>query len=206
MNQHELHPAGSLAAAPLEPEGLAWHEAQPVPPLPPLSVNEAEGTVWVTVDPRTGRLERAADAGTAAAGFRTVRRRLKNDLAMLALRPGILVNGLPALPLTVLTVKDSIVLAPGCLAYVTERVRPFSGTPPAELLGRPCPLCRMPVDAKTRIVICQCGAPYHHETEASHPDLPEDDRLRCFERVKICLSCNRPVTADEYLAWGPSDL
>lgn len=202
----ELHTTGVLGDDSLEVNRLPCHDSPAPAQLPPLMLDDLRVPVWVGVDQRTGRLERVVDARQAVAAFCEAPRRLKSDLAMVALKDDILVNGLPALPVTVLGAKDSLALAPGCLCYVTERVRPFVGTPSGELLGKKCPVCRIPADDKTRVVTCQCGALYHHETKTSHPDVADEDRLSCFEKVQVCLVCGRPVTMDEYLVWDPSSL
>jgi hypothetical protein len=207
QSQFEIHAITSVIESQHDGAELAWHDAQPSPRLPVLTVAEADGLVRVKVDPRDGRLGRVEGDGDAVVAFRVIRRRLGPSLAMVALREGAFVNGLPALALSVLGAKDSLVLAPGCVAYVTERIRPFVGTPADELVGKKCPMCRLPVDGKTRVVACRCGAPYHAETAESHPDVAEADRLRCIEKVKACLSCGRPeVTVKEYLVWDPASL
>lgn len=171
----EIHPAGLGAD---EPSAVwAYSQARPVPALLPLAVAEPDKTLWVTVERATGQIQQTADAAAALAGFRLVHRRLGAALAMLAMADGILVNGLSALPLSVLTTRDSVTLAPGCLYYVTERIRPFLGAPTGELLGKKCPLCRLAPDPQSRVLVCVCGAPYHWETAGSHPQTPEKDRL-----------------------------
>jgi hypothetical protein len=205
-SQFELHLTGAGAEENALLQCLPWSAAAPVPSLPPLAIGEEDGLIWVGADPRSGQLKRQAEQKGAHIGLRVVRRRLGASLAMFALSEEVLVNGLPALPLTVLTTRDSVVLAPGCLCYVTERVRPFIGAPAVDLLGKQCPFCRLPAEAKSRIVTCRCGALYHHETAESHPELAEADRLHCFEKVQSCLSCGRPLSVSEYLVWDPSSL
>jgi hypothetical protein len=205
MSQHhfELHPVAVLGDDPADLAAVPWQPAQRPAAPPPLALEEAG--VGVAVDPHTGRL-RTAPHAEAAALFYPVPRRLGADLAMVTLTDGVLVNGLPALPLTVLSVKDAVTLAPGCLCYVTERVLPFVGTPAGELLGKQCPFCRLACDEKTRVVTCHCGAPYHFEAADSHPNTPADDRLECFTKVQTCLACNRPLTREPHLLWDPSEL
>jgi hypothetical protein len=138
--------------------------------------------------------------------FRVVSRRLSQHLAMVALRPGVSVNGLDALPVSILGPRDTVTLGASSLCYVTARIRPHVGPPAAEHLGMRCPVCRIKVEKSTRIVTCRCGAVYHFETAESHPHLQEQDRLKCFEKIKVCLSCQRPVTVKEYLEWDPREL
>ncbi len=164
-------------------------------------------TLIVSVDPDTGMPKTADHAAQALAVFRIVRRgRRGNALAMISQGEDILVNGLPALPLAVLAPKDSITIGPGCLCYITERIKPFVGQPSAEQLTQKCPFCRLVTDAGTRVVTCLCGAAYHWETAESHPQTPENDRLRCFEKIQNCLSCGRQLSKDETLVWDPATL
>jgi hypothetical protein len=111
---------------------------------------------------------------------------------------------LPALPLCVLAAKDALVLGPGLHSYVTERVIPYVGPPPAAFLGQRCPACRIPFDETTRVATHRCGVAYHAETEESHSDVAPDDRLQCIEKVQSCLSCGRRVTLVEELVWDPA--
>jgi hypothetical protein len=192
--------------APVETtEKIRPGQSAPAAPAP-LAVSPAE-TLLVTVDGTSGELRKTENSSQAVAAFRTVRRgRMGNALAMLALGEDILVNGLPALPLAVLAPKDSITLGPGSLCYITERIKPFVGQPSGDLLKQKCPFCRLLTDASTRIVTCQCGAAYHWETADSHPQTPENDRLRCFEKIHNCLSCGRQLSKEETLIWDPATL
>jgi hypothetical protein len=178
--------------------------AQPDLAAPPLQIGEGDETVWINVDPATGQLVRVDGPRAAVAGLRVVPRRLSPALVLLARNDGILVDGLPALPLTVLATKDGLVVGPGCLVHVTERVRPHVGPPGEDLLGKKCPFCKIAIDADTRVVTCRCKAAYHHETKESHPH--EKEPLTCFEKVQACLVCGRPLTTESYLTWNPATL
>ena len=228
MNQFELHALSSLAET-REPrggeragfaevmpgdlvgdgadlDGLPWQEGQGTAWHLPLAIAEGDGDVFVAADSATGELARVEHEGDAHAAFRVVRRRLGASLAMLPARDGVTVNGLPSLPLAILSPRDLVVLAPGCHSYVTERVRLHVGSPTPEMLGKKCPYCRVPIDKDTRVVSHRCGAVYHHETAESHPNVADDDRLKCFSEIRACVSCNRPVTLEEFLVWDPATL
>lgn len=202
MTTFELH----LAPLSSSIDELPWRDEPAVPRGDALRVVDSDGVVWVRVDVSQSRLDRVAGSREAAAGFRVARRKLGAELAMLAPRDGVRVNGLPALPFTMLAPKDSVLLEPGYLAYVTERFRPYVGTTPRELIGKKCSFCRIPATETTRIVTCRCGAFYHSETVESHPNVSDEDRLKCLERIKKCLSCGRTVTLDEYLVWDPGTM
>lgn len=221
LNQFELHallpmladelPAPALADDPVSPlaediEQLPWQEGQASCWQTPLAIAESDGDVLVASDPASGLLTRVDDESQAQARFRIVHRKLGMSLAMLPQNGGVTVNGLPALPLAILSPRDLLSLVPGCHVYVTERVRPHVGAPTPEMLGQKCPYCRVPIDKDTRVVSHRCGAIYHHETAESHPQVPEKDRLNCFTEIRGCLSCNRPVTLEEFLVWDPATL
>ena len=107
---------------------------------------------------------------------------------------GVLVNGVPSLSFAVLMTRDSVLLRPGCMAYVTTRVNPFVGRPSDELLGKKCRFCSIAIEESTRVVVCACGQPFHHETPQSHPEIPsEEERLACFDKVKKCLTCGKDL-------------
>ena len=181
---------------------------EPVPAIPPsvLAITEGEGSVGVALNPQGHGLMQAAQSEDAVLEVRVVRQRMSAYLALLPLRPDVLVNSLPVSGLAVLTSGDSLVPAPGCLCHITERVRPYIGPPVGDLLRKKCPFCLLPLTAQTRIFVCRCGAPYHHETAESHPKMIEEERLRCFEKVRACLSCSRAIVAEEYLVWDPRSL
>lgn len=187
-------------------ESLPGLESVPAARSSVLTITEDVGRLGITLNPQDNSLLRATQPEDAILEVRVVRHRLSAYLALLPLRPGVLGNGLPAPRLAVLTSGDSLVPAAGCLCHVTERVRPYVGPPGDELLGKKCPFCMLPLTAQTRIFVCRCGAPYHHETAESHPDMVEADRLRCFEKVRACLSCGRAIVAEEYLVWDPKSL
>ena len=145
------------------------------------------------------------DAQAILAEFCMIQRKAGPELVMLTARPSVLVNGLPALSLTVLRPRDTLGLLPGQPQFVTQRIRPYVGSPPKELLGTALPKVQDP--AVRRHAHCarhRCGVAYHYETEESHPHVAESDRLDCFLRVRACLSCQRPLTLDETLVWDPA--
>jgi hypothetical protein len=162
--------------------------------------------VLVSVDPDTGHLVRTLDPGEAAAALAVVQRRVVKTLAVRPRRRSVRVNGLPALDLTVLALRDSVSLAPGAIAYLSERVTPHVGPPTQELLGVKCPFCRLAFTPETRVVGHRCSdsIAYHWETAESHPHIPAEDRLDCFAKLRDCQSCNRPLVLEEYLAWDPA--
>lgn len=201
----EIHSAGGCQDQG-DNEQLPWRAMAPPDPPPPFTVTESDGLVWATLDPSSGQLERVESREQATLSLRVARRKLNAELVLIALREPVLVNGIPAPPLMVLAIGDSVVLGPGRLAHITERVVPFVGRPAGELIGRKCAHCRIPASAETRVVTHRCGALYHCETAESHPEVSEGDRLNCYEKVSACLSCKRELTQQPYLAWDPRSL
>lgn len=171
-------------------------------------VNEREQdhAIRVGIEKGTGCPCPVTDQQDSIAGFAVIKRRLGSALTMTTHRGGVIVNGLPALSFTVLLPRDSVVIAPGVHSYVTERIRPYIGAPLPESIGVKCPFCRIPVTHDTRVVSCRCGVVYHHETEESHGAINEKDRLDCLSKIRVCLSCSRPVTLEESLVWDPETL
>jgi hypothetical protein len=161
---------------------------------------------WVGADAATGQLGTVLDEADGVAGFTLVQRRLGPALGMVSRSPGVLVNAVPANGFAVLAPRDSLVLLPGTLTYVTERFEPHVGPPLAEHLGQRCPYDKIEITKDTRVVTCRCGCVYHFETSESHPDLQEEDRLNCLAKVRLCLSCNRPLTLEPVLVWNPAEL
>jgi hypothetical protein len=173
--------------------------------------------VWLAIDRNSGRMNRVdgvapADATDGALGFAVIQHRLSQRVAMIrrpdAAAPPAQVNSLPALSLSLLEPGDSIRVAPGRLHYLTERFTPHIGRPTPEMIGKcKCAADGIPIDSdRTSIGTCRCGAVYHNETAADHSDLADNDRLECFGKVRACLVCGRPLTAEPYLVWDPDAL
>ncbi|MDY0167777.1 MAG: hypothetical protein RBS80_14610 [Thermoguttaceae bacterium] len=199
-----------LAGAPLagtEDESIdriPWQEQVMPRPACSLSVGEDDGLFWAEPAPGEvpGGWRCLTGPQTGALGFRFVRRAFATALVLVSLRKDVFVNGAPALGMTVLELKDTVLLAgPRLMFYLTQRFRPAVGPPPQQFLGQKCPACSLTFDSGTALVSCACGAAYHHETAQSHPDLPGKDRLDCFSRVGKCQNCKHDLTTEEYLVW-----
>ena len=202
----ELYPVFLGDRGNSEPAHLPWHEVgeSAESSVAPLVVGQGDGWVWAMIDPARRQISKASGPEKADVGLQFLVVGKKKVLGFLPLRPGTLVNALPALPFSALTTRDNFLL-PGCIAYVTTRIQLFVGRPPQELLGRECIFCQIPVEKGTRVVVCHCGQAVHYESEDSHPDVAEEDRLCCFEQVKKCLSCSRTLTLEPYLLWDPRE-
>lgn len=101
------------------------------------------------------------------------------------------VNGEPA--------PVSFVLAPGDVVHwlndeggfkVGLFNRPDIGPPPETLIGKPCPVCRVPLAKQSMCVRCACGAAMHCEPDGQ-------DSLQCAQLRQACPVCNRQLTTQE---------
>jgi hypothetical protein len=167
-----------------------------------------DGTTWVGFDADTSTPVAVADSSVAEFGVLVVQRKVARELALVPLRDGVLVNSIPALGLTLLGTRDSISAGAGRLLFVTQRVCPHVGAPTEDMLAvrMKCPFCKLTVTPDTCVVSCRCGAIYHHETEASHPQLTPEDLLNCQAKISTCLACGQLVSLDEALVWDPVTL
>ncbi len=205
----ELHghcsPA-DLGVAEFCPEKMAkGFDRRPSNVLQPFSISMGESFVRVRVDERSGELQRVAELSESSVVFSVIGDSQSRHLGMTALHDGVLVNGLPALPFSILASRDVIKLGPS-LFYLTERFTPHVGPPTVKMLGRQCRFDKIPVDEKTWVVSCWCGEVYHHETDGTHPSLPDEERLDCLSKIKKCQTCGRKLTTVPYLTWDPETL
>ena len=206
----ELHPAVFAGNEHLNSAHLPWCESQRSPEISSkvFVVGEDDGLVWAkAVEGAGGGIQRVPSPDDADAGFCFLTVGRKQYLGLLPLRSGILVNGSPSLSFAALTTRDSVLLRPGCLAYVTTRVHPFVGRPADDLVGKKCRFCSIPIEESTQVVVCVCGQPFHHETTESHPEiLSEQERLACFQKVKKCLTCGKDLALEPFLLWDPGSV
>ena len=146
------------------------------------------------------------DPSRAVFAARVIPRNFGIALGLLAHRDGLLVNATPALRFSLLDVKSTIVV-PGvdAIFYVAEKIKPYVGAPPAEILGQECPICKIPFDAQTRVGACRCRQFYHFETRESHPQTPDKDRLECFQQTKVC-RCGATLMTEEQFTWSADEL
>ncbi len=108
-----------------------------------------------------------------------------------------LVNGEPALHRVVLKLGDAFQWTPGLTVHVTVFRRPLLGTPPGAQLGRPCPICRVPLAAEASCYTCACGAVFHCEADA-------EVGLQCAQLSGECPRCRRPIVLEEAYDYTPS--
>ncbi len=98
-------------------------------------------------------------------------------LGILLSRPGVFVNGLPALPLRVLAHHDEIRAFDRTYVFSAEALAepaPF----PEPRSGAACARCGGPLSAGEPAIICGCDSPYHPE---------------CFTFDPRCASCPMPT-------------
>jgi hypothetical protein len=207
--EFELYQSSLTAHDSPSVDRLPWRATQPGQIERVLVVRGDQGPVWARWD--GSHLETLEGPHQATFGLLTVRRRFSARLALIAGSDDLLINGVPALRLAIVGPQDCIfVVKAGLLLHITERFRPFVGSPTAEsgLLGLECPSCAIEIgsDPATYVVTCRCGAVYHHETEETRPDLPPEERLNCLRSAKFCLRCRQELTTEEKLVWDPATL
>ena len=207
----ELHAVQIAAEEQTDVWSLPWQESQQKEAASKrlLSLTATDGMVWLDVDEKRRELRRVARGKKASLGLQVLKRTLSEELALVQQgQQHMQINATPAMRFALVNTKDSLLLAPGFLAFVTQRIQPHVGSPTAAMIAQKtlkCPFCQMNFTEDTRVVSCRCGCVYHDETAKSHPELAENDRLNCFEKVKgCCLNCHRPLTLDEYLVWDPA--
>jgi hypothetical protein len=108
-----------------------------------------------------------------------------------------LVNGLPAPRVAVLKEKDIVCWNDEVSFHVTIFHRPKIGDPAPEAQGRECPVCRVPIEEKSRIYTCPCGVTYHCEDD-------RPDGLECAAlRAPSGCTCGRPIVLQEGYSFLP---
>ena len=109
------------------------------------------------------------------------------------------VNGEPAPRRVVLAAGDYFNWAPGGGGFhVVLFNKPQIGPPSASVLGKPCPVCRVPFIVATRSVACLCGVVLHCEEDAK-------DGLQCAQLRRECPACKRPIVLTEGYVSPPND-
>lgn len=115
------------------------------------------------------------------------------------------VNGQIAPRVTVIAEKDQVQLAGAeTVLHATRYTRSSVGPPPAECIGKKCPICRVKFTADTTVYVCSnCG-------QALHAEGPEkgEDRLECASLTSNCPTCQEPVTVNvsEGYTYVPQEL
>jgi hypothetical protein len=108
-------------------------------------------------------------------------------------------NGQPLPRVALLGVRDQLRFG-DTLLHVTLFHRPHVGPPPADTLGRECPLCRVALVGGTTVYVCShCGTALHCEGE----ERLADERLECARLASACPACDRPVVLSAGYAYYP---
>ena len=99
------------------------------------------------------------------------------------------VNGAPAPRVVVLAPGDFVQWNDKLAFYVLAYHKPQIGPPPASILGKLCPVCKLPFAPDTVCVACACGVHLHC--------VPAEPGLRCAQWRRNCLVCARPLVLTE---------
>ncbi len=124
----------------------------------------------------------------------------RRQLRLLALQPRgepLRVNGQLVPRLAVLGEKDSLQLPDETTLHVTFFNRPHVGKPPASLVGKQCPICRVPFTAEATVYLCACGVATHHGNDG------DTEALQCAQTQHVCVGCERPITLKEGFTYWP---
>lgn len=102
----------------------------------------------------------------------------------------LIVNGVAAPFVSVLRVGDVVRLGSVSPAYeVALKSRVWVGVATAEMAGKVCAICRMPVN-NHRVIQCSCGAIVHQD-EANAAE-----GLQCASLCGVCPSCEEKLLED----------
>jgi len=102
------------------------------------------------------------------------------------------VNGEPAPRVVVLKPGDHFSWGPGHPGFqVALYTRPALGPPPFSVLGKPCPVCRVPFQESSVCFHCSCGVAMHCEPDGA-------ESLQCAVLRGSCPVCRRPVLKEGY--------
>ena len=106
------------------------------------------------------------------------------------------VNGQPAPRLTLLDVRDQVTLdACPYLLHVTRFHPPGVGPVAQALVGRKCPICRVPFQAGDPVYTCwACGTAIHYSVVA--PEADAEEGFDCFYSVKACPACGHELALE----------
>jgi hypothetical protein len=107
------------------------------------------------------------------------------------------VNGQLAPRVALLGEKDSLQLSSDTTLHVTLFNRPRNGKSPPELIGKQCPVCRVPFTENSMVYICPCGVALHNSADG------DPDGLQCTRLQHACIGCERPITLKEGFTYWP---
>jgi hypothetical protein len=96
------------------------------------------------------------------------------------------INGQPAPRLALLNEKDTLTCGDRIILHVTVYNHSALGKPQPILIGKECPVCRVPFTTETTVFTCTCGTALHQETDKA-------EGLQCASMRSDCPSCNRPI-------------
>jgi len=105
-------------------------------------------------------------------------------------------NGAPAGLLDVLAVGDQLQVDT-TIFHVSFVREPRVGAPPEAAVGKPCPVCALPIERDSVVVVHDCGTALHLEPQTE--DDPEP--LECA--LLACPTCDAPVELEAGLAFLP---
>jgi len=173
-------------------------QGAPVPRAEVLPVPTGASAVVAAPGGHPGLVPATTPPGTGALIVEQISNR-RRQLRLLVVNPTgdrLRVNGHVAPRVAILGEKDMVQLADDSALHVTLFIRPRIGSPPSELLGKTCPVCRTAFTESSTVYLCPCGTAMHCE--------PEDtDGLQCARMHHACIACERPITLKEGFSYWP---
>jgi hypothetical protein len=151
-----------------------------------LVVPEGSSSLWIEDD----TVDLRSDGGASEYALEPLRRGRALALLVVAAGRPFRINGVRSAHVAALREGDLVGLGAGAgaLLEVALAVEARPGRPPAECLGRNCPICLAAVVEGTRVYLCPaCGAAIHCE----EPERPQP--LRCLDLCTECPGCGEPV-------------
>lgn len=126
----------------------------------------------------------------------------KQPYLLLVSQPGkdVRINGQVAPRFASLREKDQVQFDDEFMLHLTLFSRPRICDVPDQLVGKECPVCRVPYVAQTRVYLCgNCSSAMHLQGEEE----PESTRLECALAITECPVCQTPIEMTEGYRYEP---
>jgi len=195
---------GPAEEAPARKAKAARRRSDP-PPLDPLEITEGVSYLVAATGKRPRLRRKPAEGADETFVLEPVWTTQPPQLLMLTMNgEAAMVNGAPAPPVALLRQKDMVQFGPAsdCVAHVTIYNEPYIGPPPADVIGRTCPVCLATItsDDTARVYVCRrCRTPLHLEGE----ETPPKRRRECALVSPNCYSCGLPVVMEKGYTYRP---
>lgn len=142
------------------------------------------------------RADSISESGVIAEPFFNQRHQLR---LLLTFPSGVtpIVNGERSLHRVVLQTGDVFQWTTGLAFQMAIFNKPRIGRPTEDQVGKPCPVCRVPITKDSTCFTCACGAVLHCEAD-------EVNGLQCAPLCSECPRCRKPIVLEEGYDHTPS--